>query len=97
MKEAQKIFKALSDPTRLKIIILLLDSEECVCNIFPNVKRTQSTVSIQLKKLEDWGLLSSKRKGKYIFYSLKNKKIRSILESAGVNSEDLCKRKTKRC
>lgn len=97
MKEAQKIFKALSDPTRLKIIILLLDGEECVCDIFPNVKRTQSTVSIQLKKLENWGLISSRRKGKYIFYSIRNKKIRAILKSAGVNCEDLCKRKTKRC
>ena len=50
-KEILEILKALSDETRLKIVEFLLDGEKCVCEIFPHVKRTQSTVSIQLSVL----------------------------------------------
>ncbi len=93
MKEAQKIFKALSDLTRLKIIHLLLSGEKCVCEIFPYVKRTQSTTSIQLKKLEDLGLIKSRRDGKRIFYSIKDTTLCDILKSAGVKGDYTCKDK----
>lgn len=92
MKEAQKIFKALADPTRFKIIYLLLSSEKCVCEIFPYLKRTQSTTSIQLKKLENWGLVTSRREGKNIFYRIKDTKLCSILKSAGVKGEFTCQK-----
>ncbi|HDD46000.1 MAG TPA: ArsR family transcriptional regulator, partial [Candidatus Aenigmarchaeota archaeon] len=46
MKESLKIFKALCDETRLKIVEFLLNGERCVCEIVPFTKRTQSTVSI---------------------------------------------------
>ena len=80
MKESLKILKALSDGTRLKIVEFLLDGEKCVCKIFPHVKRTQSTVSIQLGKLEDAGILKSRREGKKIFYSIKDNRICVILK-----------------
>ena len=50
-KNFENIFKALSDATRLKIVMFLLNGERCVCEIYPYVERTQSTASIQLKKL----------------------------------------------
>ena len=80
MEDAQKLFKALSDPTRLKIIRLLLSGERCVCKIFPQVKRTQSTVSIQLGKLESWGILESRREGKRIFYKIKDCRVRDVFK-----------------
>ena len=79
MKESLKIFKALCDETRLKIVEFLLDGEKCVCEIVPFTKRTQSTVSIQLKKLENLGILESRRKGKSVYYKLKNRKVKKIL------------------
>ena len=82
-REALKILKALSDETRLKIIELLLDREKCVCEIFPAVKRTQSTVSIQLGKLEKTGLIKSRRDGKKIFYKIKDPKVKEILKATG--------------
>ena len=78
-----KILKALSDETRLKIIELLLDREKCVCEIFPAVKRTQSTVSIQLRKLEEAGLIKSRRSGKKIFYKIRDRRILKILKAVG--------------
>jgi len=82
-KETIKILKALSDETRLKIIEFLLDGEKCVCEIFPHVKRTQSTVSIHLGKLENWGLLESRRNGKQIFYRIKDYRVCDVFKALG--------------
>ncbi len=82
-KEILKIFKALCDETRLKIVELLLNGEKCVCEIYPHVKRTQSTVSIQLGKLENWGILASRRDGKKIFYRIDNRIICDIFKALG--------------
>ena len=83
MKQNLLLFKALSDQTRYKILELLLDGEKCVCEIFPHVKRTQSTVSIQLGKLENWDILVSRRDGKKIFYKLKDHTICDIFKAVG--------------
>ncbi len=80
MRDTLQIFKALSDKTRLSIVTLLLEGEKCVCHIFPYVRRTQSTVSIQLGKLEKWGILESRRQGKWMFYKIRDKRIYSILK-----------------
>jgi DNA-binding transcriptional ArsR family regulator len=82
MKYDLKIFKALSDETRLNIVKFLLDKERCVCEIFPHVKRTQSTVSIQLGKLESWGILESRREGKKVLYHIKEPRVKKILKEA---------------
>ena len=84
MKKAVIIFKALGDETRLKIVEFLLKGEKCVCEIFPYVKRTQPTVSIQLSKLESWGLINSRRNGKNIYYKIKDKTIIDLCKLAGV-------------
>ena len=83
MKDALKILKAMSDETRLKIIEFLLDGEKCVCQIFPYVKRTQSTTSIQLGKLESWGILESRREGKKIFYRIKDQRVLKVFKALG--------------
>ncbi len=80
MKKSLKIFKALCDETRLKIVELLLNGEKCVCEIVPFTKRTQSTVSIQLAKLESLGIVESRREGKSVYYKLVNEKVMTILK-----------------
>ncbi len=79
IKNAVKIFKVLSNETRLRIVQCLLDGERCVCEIIPFTKRTQSTVSIQLKKLESLGIVESRRDGKSIYYRIKDEKVGKIL------------------
>ncbi|MCD6477673.1 MAG: winged helix-turn-helix transcriptional regulator [Candidatus Aenigmarchaeota archaeon] len=81
MEENLKILKALSDETRLRIIKYLLDGEKCVCEIVPHVNRTQSTVSIHLKKLEGWDILESRKNGKNVFYRIKNRKVARVLNA----------------
>ncbi|MBR9683092.1 winged helix-turn-helix transcriptional regulator [Candidatus Woesearchaeota archaeon] len=88
MKEAEKIFKALANPTRLKIVYLLLSGERCVCKIVPHLKRTQSTTSIQLNYLENKGIIKSKRDGKYIYYMIDDLRIQSILKILGIKVKE---------
>jgi DNA-binding transcriptional ArsR family regulator len=83
MDETLKIMKALSDATRLKIVKLLLDGEKCVCEIFPHVKRTQSTTSIQLGKLEKSGILKSRKEGKKVFYSIYDLRVCDVFKAVG--------------
>jgi len=84
-----EILKAMSDETRLRILKLLLNGEKCVCQIFPKVKRTQSTVSIQLATLEKAGLIESRRDGKKIFYKIKNTAVCDIFKVLGYSKGTL--------
>ncbi len=80
MREPLKIFKALCDETRLKIVEFLLNGEKGVCKIIPFTGRTQSTVSIQLAKLENLGIVESRREGKSVYYKVVNDKVIKILK-----------------
>jgi ArsR family transcriptional regulator len=77
------LFKALSDETRLKIVELLLTNERCVCEITPYFDRTQSTISIQLNKLERLGILARRREGKRVYYRIKDLRICDLLKAVG--------------
>jgi len=74
------LLKSLADETRLKIVTFLIDGEKCVCEIFPYVKKTQSTVSIHLNNLEKSGVVQSRRQGKYIYYKIADKKIIELIK-----------------
>ena len=80
MKKELKLLKALADETRLNIIKFLLKGEKCVCEIFPHVRKTQSTVSIHLNNLEKTGILKSRKQGKKVFYSIKDKRVLEIFK-----------------
>jgi ArsR family transcriptional regulator, arsenate/arsenite/antimonite-responsive transcriptional repressor len=75
------IFKALSNPARVKIVNLLARSDEavCACEFNPALGLTQATVSHHLKKLTDAGLLEREQRGKWAYFSL-NPEAVSLLE-----------------
>ncbi|HLE06427.1 MAG TPA: metalloregulator ArsR/SmtB family transcription factor [Candidatus Nanoarchaeia archaeon] len=77
------ILKALADETRLKIIKLLLNGEQCVCKIQPKTGVTQSTTSNHLGKLEKAGIIKSRRDGKKIYYHISNETVINILKALG--------------
>jgi ArsR family transcriptional regulator len=70
MKLTAKIFKALSDETRLRILALLQDGELCVCDLMAALELPQSTVSRHLATLRHAGLVDDRRRGVWMFYSL---------------------------
>lgn len=79
---SSKTFKALSDPTRLKIIELLEKREICACEFAPLTKKAQPTVSQHLRILETAGIIKSRKEGKMILYSIANKKIFDLIKIA---------------
>ena len=63
--------KALSDPTRLKIVQLLNQKQAlCVCDIISELGKPQPTISRHLNQLKQIGILKSERKGTWIWYSI---------------------------
>jgi DNA-binding transcriptional ArsR family regulator len=74
-------FKILGDPTRLKILHALLRGELCVCDLSVVLGMSVSAVSHQLSILKQARLVSHRRDGKVIFYSLSDAHVSEILES----------------
>jgi ArsR family transcriptional regulator len=67
-----RVFKALSDPARVRIVNLLARNPEpaCVCELTPAVGLSQPTVSHHLKKLVQAGLLRREQRGVWAYYTL---------------------------
>lgn len=66
------LFRALGDPTRVKILNLLATRGEpvCVCDLVEVLGLAQATVSHHVRKLADAGLLAREERGKWSFYSI---------------------------
>ena len=64
------LFKALADPTRLRLIHLLGDEEVCVCSCVETLKTNQPKVSRHLAYLRRAGLVATRREGKWSHYRL---------------------------
>jgi ArsR family transcriptional regulator, arsenate/arsenite/antimonite-responsive transcriptional repressor len=66
------VFKALSDPARVRIVNLLARNPEavCVCELTPAIGLSQPTVSHHLKKLVQAGLLEREQRGVWAYYTL---------------------------
>ena len=74
-------FKALSDPTRTKIIWALNESELCTCDLSDLLGMTPSAISHQLSGLKKARMVKSRKCGKEVFYSLDDDHISAMLES----------------
>ncbi|WP_240343934.1 metalloregulator ArsR/SmtB family transcription factor [Paenibacillus sp. SYP-B3998] len=72
------VFKALGDPTRIKIIYALLQSELCVHDITLVLEMGQSAVSHQLRYLRNLRIVKRRKVGKTVFYSLDDSHIEQI-------------------
>lgn len=78
LKRVAELFKALDDPTRLKIINALILSEMCVCDIAALMQMTQPAVSHHLKVLRQSNLVKNRRDGKVVYYSLDDEHVHNI-------------------
>lgn len=63
-------FQAVAEETRLGIVRLLTDGERCVCDLQEAMDAAQSRLSFHLKKLKDAGVVSDRRDGRWVYYSL---------------------------
>lgn len=83
--DAQKIarfFQVLADPTRVRMVQALADSEWCVSALTEALGMDQPAVSHQLKYLRDMGLVRWTKNGRNVYYSLSDSHLREILGSS---------------
>ncbi|KAF0995475.1 helix-turn-helix transcriptional regulator [Geobacillus sp. TFV-3] len=82
IEEVSRIFKALADPTRMKILYLLSQEECHVSHIAEMLGMSQSAVSHQLALLRTLRLVKYRREGKTLFYSCDDEHVISLLRQA---------------
>lgn len=75
-------FKALSDPTRLQIVLALSQDELCVCDLAALLQVSVSAVSHQLRLLKTQRLVNYRKEGKMVFYSLDDRHIDELIGAA---------------
>ncbi|MFI6702984.1 ArsR/SmtB family transcription factor [Streptomyces sp. NPDC050509] len=71
--ELAKVFKALGDPVRLRLLSMIASragGEICVCDLTPAFDLSQPTISHHLKLLKQAGLIDSERRGTWVYYRL---------------------------
>lgn len=70
--------KAIADEKRLRILSLLAGGERCVCELQDELETGQSLLSHHLKALKDAGLVTDRRDGRWIHYSLNREVLREV-------------------
>jgi DNA-binding transcriptional ArsR family regulator len=73
-----KALKALGDETRIRAVLALRDNELCVCQIVELLELAPSTVSKHLQILKEAGLVESRKKGRWVYYSLSESDARGV-------------------
>lgn len=77
-----EIFKALADPTRIKILECIKDEEKCICEVIPYTGKSQPNVSLHLKVLKQAGLVNERKDGTKIMLSIADRNIFKLVDLA---------------
>lgn len=77
-RDLAELFKALGDPTRVRILSALGDAEVCVSDLVAALGMGQSAVSHQLSYLREMSLVATRRDGKHVFYRLDDDHVRGL-------------------
>lgn len=86
--EMAAFFKVLGDPTRMKIVNALIQTNElCVCDIANILQMTQSAISHQLRVLKQGKFVKGRRDGKVVYYSIDDHHITEIFNTAKTHLE----------
>jgi ArsR family transcriptional regulator len=81
-REYVNVFKALSDPNRIRIVKMLSERELCMCEIREMLNLSNSTVSKHLTILRDANLLLDSKDGKWVNFQLNDKSEQKFIRSA---------------
>ncbi|MFF2082165.1 ArsR/SmtB family transcription factor [Nocardia sp. NPDC058176] len=87
--ELASVFKALSDPVRLRLLSTIAsraNGEACVCDLSTGIELTQPTISHHLKVLREAGLLDSERRASWVYYRVVPEALQRLSEVLLVES-----------
>ena len=79
-----RVFKALGDPTRVRLLSLIAahqGGEACICDLTEPVGLSQPTVSHHMKQLADAGLVTREQRGKWAYYRIVEEALRSVADA----------------
>lgn len=65
-----RLFRALGDETRIRLLEQLRGGEQCVCDLTDELEASQPRLSFHLKTLKDAGLVSDRREGRWVYYTI---------------------------
>ena len=77
-----RVFAGMSDPTRLRILLLLLEQEHNVSELVEAVGTSQGRVSMHLQCLRWCGFVTSERRGKFVYYRVCDPRVRELIKLA---------------
>lgn len=101
VKDLISTAKALADPSRVRILVALRNQELCVCEICDALGITQSTLSTHLQVIRKAGLVSARKEGKWMYYTLQPQAARLLAAltqfySDSINADAKVRRDAKR-
>ncbi|MBF0362455.1 MAG: winged helix-turn-helix transcriptional regulator [Oligoflexia bacterium] len=79
-KKIAKLFKALSEPMRVKIIDTISSGELCACEVLKSLSISQSTLSHHMKILMACDLVIGRKKATWMYYSINRKTVNNMLD-----------------
>ena len=80
-KEMSVILKRIANPTRLMILCQIVENDKNVSEILEHVEVSQSALSQHLTLMKKYKIIKDEKYGKFVFYSIKDQKIKKILGS----------------
>jgi DNA-binding transcriptional ArsR family regulator len=82
IEQESRVFGALANDSRLRLLEALRDGERCGCELRVILDAPQSTVATHLRKLRDAGLVKNRKKGKWNYYRIADPAVMDILDLA---------------
>lgn len=83
-----ELFKVFGDSTRIRILYVLFESQMCVCDLAEALNMNQSAISHQLRILKQAKLVTGRREGKSVIYSLADEHVRTIIDQGREHIEE---------
>jgi ArsR family transcriptional regulator len=93
LRPLSRVFRALGDETRLRIVALLAHGELCVCHVEQALDLTQPNASRQLGILKTAGVVESRRDGTWVYYRIAEQEHAAVQQVLGLLTESLSTRR----
>ena len=97
--QALRVFRALGDENRLRLLERLREGEQCVCDLSDSLGASQPLLSFHLKTLKEAGLVTDRREGRWVYYALNTDTVDEMRRLLGdlKPARDARPRATRRC